>query len=828
MKKNQLLSLFLTIIGFFTFQFEAEASHIAGGYISYECTGNPNEYLIRVTLYRDCSGIELDPPQLEFSNDCGLTNPSNDNCQIIPFLPADPCFIMPFVSSEEVSQLCDEAIPNSTCNGGSLPGYEEYIYETTVTLPPCDSWTVSYSFCCRNPATNVSDADSDDFVIQTVINTSENNCNTTPTITAAPQPFVCVGQDVVYNLGAFEPDGHEITYTLVSALATPTTNVNYNGGYTPQEPIPGLVFDNTTGVVEYTPTQVGNYIIVIRMEEYDENGNLLSVTDYDFQANVIECDNEAPDAGGGGLGNIDGNIDQNGPNEITLCQNEDVCFELLFEDENEEDELLILSNINFVFPDATIDYTGTNPVTAAICLNSGTDIGTKNITFLAQDNACPIYGLNNYTFTVNVDECLECNVNINAEIVECITSTDPLEYVIEGSLSLNNPPTTGQLVVENCFGEQVTFDAPFTEPLDFSFNVPHTDEDCEITASYVNVDPAEECEASNSITLFLAQGSIISATGDALLCEGDTAVVTAEGVDDFTWNDTTIVSGQPFVPPFGVNEYIVSATDENGCSSEATVVVEMNENPEVNAGPDQEICEGELFIPNATGASVYQWSDSLQNTVGVELAEGTYRFYVVGVDDNGCQGIDSVDVTVFESPDVSFTAEPTSGLVPLDVSFTNTSAEGSGFFWDFGNGTAFSSDDLNQTQTYNNPGVYVVVLSSANELCEDTATVIIEVVYEPPSFEIPNVFTPNGDNTNDVFKLIDLFGKEFIDQFEIVILNRWGNHMRTYNEPDFEWDGLTEAGDEATEGTYFYKVTYNVIDSAEDIEHHGFVQLVRD
>jgi gliding motility-associated-like protein len=177
---------------------------------------------------------------------------------------------------------------------------------------------------------------------------------------------------------------------------------------------------------------------------------------------------------------------------------------------------------------------------------------------------------------------------------------------------------------------------------------------------------------------------------------------------------------------------------------------------------------------------------------------------------------------------VSFTAEPTSGLVPLDVSFTNTSAEGSGFFWDFGNGTAFSSDDLNQTQTYNNPGVYVVVLSSANELCEDTATVIIEVVYEPPSFEIPNVFTPNGDNTNDVFKLIDLFGKEFIDQFEIVILNRWGNHMRTYNEPDFEWDGLTDAGDEATEGTYFYKVTYNVIDSAEDIEHHGFVQLVRD
>lgn len=807
------------------------ASHVAGGYISYECTGNPNEYTIRLTLYRDCSGIDLENTfRLNFSNSCGATNPSNAQCGISlpPFISPTPCFEIPLTSSEEVSQLCNEAIPNSTCNGGSLPGYEEYIYETTVVLPPCDSWTVTYSLCCRNPATNVSNATSDDFVIQTVINTSENDCNTTPQITAAPQPYVCVGQDVIYNLGAFEPDGDNIVYSLVSALSSPTNTVNYNGGYTPQEPIPGLIINENNGVVQYTPTQVGNYIIVIRMEEFDDDGNLLSVTDYDFQATVIECDNDPPVAGSGGISNIDGEIVQEGEDAITMCQNEDICFDLTFEDDDEDDVLSVVSNISNIFPGATVEYEGTNPVIATICLNSGMDIGTKNITFLVQDDACPIYGLNNYTFSIIVDECLECNLGVNAQIVECITTTDPLEYLIEGTINTNNPPTTGQIVVENCFGEQFTFDAPFDGPLEFSFNAPHTDEDCEITASYVNVDPDEECEASNSTTIFLAQGSIISATGDAVLCEGDTAVVTAEGVDNYSWNDTTIVSGESFIPPFGENEYIVTATDENGCTTEATVIVIMNENPIVNAGDDLDLCEGEAFTPNGSGAAVYQWSNDLENNQDTLLTEGSYTFYVVGVDENGCVGFDSINVTVFDSPDVSFTAEPTSGLVPLEVTFTNTSSSNSGFFWDFGNGTAFDSDEETLTEIYTEPGAYVVVLYSANENCEDTATTIIQVIYEPPSFDIPNVFTPNGDGTNDTFKLIDLFGEEFIDQFEIVIVNRWGNHMRTFYDPAFEWDGRTESGEQATEGTYFYKVVYNVIDSAEDIEHHGFVQLVRD
>ena len=814
------------IIAFALFSsFEARATHVAGGYINLECTGTPNEYKVRLTLYRDCSGISLDNSlNVRVENECGIFGGGYDETCFFGFCIPTYNLSLSLVSSEEVSQLCDEAIPNSTCNGGNLPGYEEYIYEGTVTLPPCDYWTITYRLCCRNPATNVQNATGADFVVQSRINTADDNCHTTPTVTAAPQPFMCVNQDVVYNLGAFEPDGHNIAYSLVSGLSAPNNNLNYNAGFTPQEPIPGLTIDPQTGIVEFTPTQVGNYIIVIRMTETDDDGNVMSITDYDFQANVIQCSNEAPSAGEGGLTNIDGNIVEEEPNQITLCYDEDICFDLTFTDEDEEDELTVLSNINFLFPDATISYDGTNPVTATICLNAGNVEGTKNITFLVQDDACPIVGQNNYTFSVNVIECTDCLVNMSAAITECITSTNPLEYVVEGSLSVTNAPESGQLVVENCFGEQVTFDAPFTN-LDFSFNVPHTDEDCEFTATFVNA--SDDCEATTSRIVFLPQGQTIVATGDANICLGDSAMVNTNGVEGYTWNDPSIVSGEYFSPEIGTNEYTASFTDENGCFSEQTVIVEVNPNPVVNAGLDEVLCEGENFTPNASGAATYEWSDGLENGVTFVPSEGEYTYTVVGIDENGCVGFDTVNLVVYESPNVSFVAIPTSGSVPLTVDVTNTSTDGSDFFWDFGNGTSYFSDDEELTEIYDEVGVYVIILSSANEFCEDTATAIIEVLFEPPSFDIPNVFTPNNDGTNDRFKLKDLLREEFIIDFEIVITNRWGNHMRTFNDPAFEWDGTTSGGDRATEGVYFYKINYSVLNSADVIEHHGFVHLVR-
>ena len=485
--------------------FTVYGSHVAGGYISYECTGNPNEYLVRMVLYRDCSGIALEDPiddnggtfsnvYLSWENSCGLNSPVNHS----PTFGANR-FRMNRVSVEEVSQICEEQLPNTSCNGGSLIGYEEHIYEGIAVLPPCDDWELSFELCCRNDATNVQNAEDDRFVISSTINTSVQNCNTSPQATAAPQPYVCVNQNVTYNLGATEPDGDNIVYSLDHARSTLTDLVNYQGGATAEQPIPGITIDQETGIINYTPTQQGNYIIVIIMEEFNEDGVLVSRTEYDFQTYVIACTNDPPEADPDGISNITGTVNVVSNNEVNLCFNESTCFDIIFTDDDPEDQLTVTSNFNEAFPSGSISYTGTNPVTATLCFDVGSEEISNNVTFLIQDDACPVFGQNNFTLIVNTIDCddLPCSINMNTEIVDCRTQPT-LAYDVEGSLTLNDPPATGQLIVQNCFGQQQAFDAPFSSPINFSFDdLPQTGEECEFTA-YFTDDPS--CEATSNLT----------------------------------------------------------------------------------------------------------------------------------------------------------------------------------------------------------------------------------------------------------------------------------------------------------------------------------------
>ncbi len=85
---------------------------------------------------------------------------------------------------------------------------------------------------------------------------------------------------------------------------------------------------------------------------------------------------------------------------------------------------------------------------------------------------------------------------------------------------------------------------------------------------------------------------------------------------------------------------------------------------------------------------------------------------------------------------------------------------------------------------------------------------------EEVSLNIPNVFTPNGDHVNDNFE----FGV-FIT--ELIILDRWGNKINHIVEPNAKWNGYLSNGEEAAEGTYFYKAISGINDLT------GFVQLVR-
>lgn len=77
----------------------------------------------------------------------------------------------------------------------------------------------------------------------------------------------------------------------------------------------------------------------------------------------------------------------------------------------------------------------------------------------------------------------------------------------------------------------------------------------------------------------------------------------------------------------------------------------------------------------------------------------------------------------------------------------------------------------------------------------------IEPNYEDPLLNIPNVFTPNKDGINDVFSIHKNIKAECVDDFSIVIYNRWGEKLYNSNNFDFEW-----SGEGLPAGVYFYVI----------------------
>jgi gliding motility-associated-like protein len=87
-----------------------------------------------------------------------------------------------------------------------------------------------------------------------------------------------------------------------------------------------------------------------------------------------------------------------------------------------------------------------------------------------------------------------------------------------------------------------------------------------------------------------------------------------------------------------------------------------------------------------------------------------------------------IDMLIAPNTIAQFIPSPNSGCMPLEVSFTNLSQNFQEIKWYFGNGD--SSDLINPTYTYNEPGQYEVMLVAiSEENCEayDTAYAIIEV-----------------------------------------------------------------------------------------------------
>jgi gliding motility-associated-like protein len=96
-----------------------------------------------------------------------------------------------------------------------------------------------------------------------------------------------------------------------------------------------------------------------------------------------------------------------------------------------------------------------------------------------------------------------------------------------------------------------------------------------------------------------------------------------------------------------------------------------------------------------------------------------------------------------------------------------------------------------------------------------------------PLYQLPNVFTPNGDNINDLF--MPLLPYRYIKDIDIKIYDRWGLLMFESKDLDIKWDGKNkDTKKQCVDGTYFYVCYINEI-HVEGIRQRvlkGFIQLI--
>jgi len=662
-------ALFLTKVNY--------ASHVPGGNITYECLGN-NQFLIQLTIFEDCgtSFISNTPETISITNDCGIGGLTSASLNMVAF-------------QQEVSQLCPSAQPQSECNGGSYPGIYMHVYEGVVTLPgQCDSWTFSFSDCCRNTSSNLVGSSSN-YYFYADLNNLDAPCNNSPQFTAPPIPFSCVNQTVCYNFGIVETDGDSLSFALVNALTASGTSAPYQTGYSGANPIPGISIDPVTGQITFVATQIGNFVVSVQITEYDDNGNVIGVIIRDIQFEIINCGNQVVDcATSGEIFDLIGNVSQTGPTSLEMCENESFSFSIAFQDPDSNDSLSIISNIASVLPGSVIQVIHPDSASGqydSVQVNIAwtPPVGSANtnnsFTITVNDNACPVSGQQTIVYYINVLGV----TSVFADTTLCIGQTAQL--VARADLA-----TTYTWSVIS--GDPINMGANFScgNNCDTAYASPS------VTTKYlVTTDGACAFGTTDSVLVTVVPDySYNLQLDDNTLCSGDTALMTLtyspNGVYNIAWeNQTGIIyqTSDTILVPSGNGTYSkpYMINDVNGCYKLDTLTYQVSSINLFNSSTDETcngFADGTLIASGISGFPISGYSIvgpvSQTNTTGdfTGLAPGTYTVSVV--DSNQCTTSTTITIGNGVVVDASSTTDSTTcsylsdGLVQVSATSGNS------------------------------------------------------------------------------------------------------------------------------------------------------------
>lgn len=258
------------------------------------------------------------------------------------------------------------------------------------------------------------------------------------------------------------------------------------------------------------------------------------------------------------------------------------------------------------------------------------------------------------------------------------------------------------------------------------------------------------------------------------------------------------------------------------CSDSSNISIRVISKPDASfTVSDTLVCEGaELIdITTNTAGGIFTGATINSNQFDPKLS-GVYSIQYK-VSNEACFDSTQNNIRVSARPIAKFIYSPKEPVVKDSVRFTFTGSNATKYFWMFGDENKQNSSDQNPSFIYTKPGIFICKLIVKNDDgCIDSTDESLTIA-ETATLFASNVFTPNGDSTNDRFFAIGTSIKDF----HMYIYNRWGDIVFESNDIQNGWNGDSN-GNPCPDGVYMYIInakgtndkTYNL---------HGTVTLIR-
>ncbi|MFN4257171.1 MAG: hypothetical protein ACK4Q5_19395, partial [Saprospiraceae bacterium] len=354
-----------------------------------------------------------------------------------------------------------------------------------------------------------------------------------------------------------------------------------------------------------------------------------------------------------------------------------------------------------------------------------------------------------------------------------ITSPDGCEFVAEFDAQLSPGPTVAASSNSPvCTGAAVNFTANiagnFTQitwsgPGGWSSNLQNPTRSPVVPGNYiVQVQGnSSSCSTADTVAVGLAPAQADITAPASAVCVGQNLMLTASIGTAWRWDDGSTARTRT-VAPTATTTYSLTVTYAGGCTATAEETITVKSSPTLAPTANSPVCAGDplQLMAGGTGATIFSWTgpgfastqrDPVLSPVGLSNAG---QFLVVGTAPNGCTANGTVDVAVFEKPDIT-------EFIPTAVSCPGGS-DGSIILNVSGNSQPFdfqwNEPSLSGQQNPQNlpPGLYAVTVTDANG-CFATASASVgepaalalacaqqSPVSLPGASDGAGTFTPNG------------------------------------------------------------------------------------